>query len=92
MSEFAMPIMEGRSRGPHQKKPVFTWTPTPHQRAQAISNHSQSLERLRERGGVGWGELYCIFRCQGLFTIVHNEENEAKAKAYILANSGGVLS
>lgn len=33
---------------------------SPEQEAQALANHSQTLERLNERGGLSWAELAAI--------------------------------
>jgi hypothetical protein len=50
---FTMPIMEGKP----EKGSRFTWIPASAHRQQALSNHGQTLERLRERGGLAWSEL-----------------------------------
>lgn len=36
------------------------WHPTERDRAQAQRNHSQTLERLNERGGLAWDELRAV--------------------------------
>lgn len=38
----------------------FTWHPNDADRAQARSNHAQTLERLKERGGMSWCELCAV--------------------------------
>lgn len=65
VASFAMPMMpEGRMQKPGEVLPTFTWEPTAAQRQQARSNHGQTLERLRERGGVSWCELSAILECR----------------------------
>ncbi len=57
MSEvFRMPILRG------EKGACFEWEPNERDHFRAMRNHGQTLERLRERGGVNWGELDCILR------------------------------
>lgn len=51
---FTMPLIHGGES--------VTWTPTAADREQARQNHDQTLERLRQRGGVDWGELEAILR------------------------------
>lgn len=50
--QFTMPIIKTRED--------FTWVATRSDRHQAERNHRQSLERLKERGGVSWCELAAI--------------------------------
>lgn len=51
---FTMPII-------HSDPPEnVTWRPTESDRRQALYNHSQTLERLRERCGLDWGELLAV--------------------------------
>lgn len=38
----------------------FEWEPTVRDRKQAEANHSQTLERLNERGGLAWCELAAV--------------------------------
>lgn len=51
MTAFSMPIMSKEHPGP------FVWEPTTADIRQAYSNHGQTLERLKERGGLAWIEL-----------------------------------
>ncbi len=51
---FAMPIL----RDPTGAR--CTWKPTERDARRAQRNHGQTLARLRERGGVTWGELELI--------------------------------
>lgn len=39
---------------------VVLWTPTAEDRAQALANHDQTLERLASRGGMSWCEMAAI--------------------------------
>lgn len=56
----------------------------PHEK-QAIYNHSQTLERLAERGGLSWYEILCIL--QDVRDIdgmnIHNiDNNDCKRKVW----------
>lgn len=51
---FSMPIQDNELPGP------FVWAPTPEDRAQALKNHNQTLERLAQRGGMSWCEMAAI--------------------------------
>lgn len=82
-----MPVLD---RG--KSSETFTWEPTEAHRQQARANHGQTLERLRERGGLSWTELYVMLRGMGLFTVAHTPENKAKAKAWIVAQGIGRAS
>lgn len=53
---FTMPIMESLTTDPQ----AFVWAPTDDQQRRAHLNHGQSLEQLRDRGGVNWIELRLI--------------------------------
>lgn len=80
MSEpFKMPVM---SRGDGQE--YFTWVPTAAHREQAKFNHGQTLERLRERGGVDWMELYWILKGLGWGANKATAENEDICKRWCL--------
>lgn len=93
MTDFAMPIMERDDRDRRvAPNPIFTWPTTEDQRNRAKSNHGQTLERLRERGGVCWTELYCILRGVELFSIKHDADNQRKAKAWALNAYPNALS
>lgn len=59
-AQFDMPILTAETRKVGAKKEIFSWFPTKADRDQARENHSQTLERLRERGGVSWCELLAI--------------------------------
>jgi hypothetical protein len=55
-THFCMPIQDrtGKLPGP------FVWEPTAADRAQALANHFQTLERLAQRGGMAWSEMAAI--------------------------------
>lgn len=53
---FVMPILPRKP----ERDEGYQWFPTLRDRHRAILNHGQTLERLRERGGVSWGELVAI--------------------------------
>jgi hypothetical protein len=59
---FSMPIQNGRPgrrEDPALAGP-FVWVPTVGDRLWAEKNHGQSLERLKERGGMSWCEMAAI--------------------------------
>lgn len=56
----------------------------PHEK-QAIYNHSQTLERLSERGGLSWYEILCILQdVRGIEGMnIHNiDNNNCKRKVW----------
>lgn len=62
MTEFSMPIQNG---GNPNRRDVsldgpFVWSPTADDRRWADRNHGQTLERLKERGGMSWCEMVAI--------------------------------
>lgn len=54
----------------------------PHE-PQAIANHSQSLQRLAERGGLGWAEMLCVLEGRGW--RYGSEFSDEQAKSRVLA-------
>lgn len=56
----------------------------PHE-GQALYNHSQTLKRLAERGGLSWYEILCILEdtmnIDGM-DIRHIDDNECKRKVW----------
>lgn len=84
MSEpFTMPILGERDeRGKRLAKPSsFTWPAKTEHHYQAQRNHGQSLERLRERGGLCWSELRWVLK---LIKWCGDSVGEADAKAECL--------
>lgn len=68
---FEMPL-QTKSYGRRQFS--FVFEPTPERRAQAQNNHGQqSLERLRQRGGMSPGEMLAIAECREWKHIVEAE-------------------
>lgn len=67
---FTMPIQDPKLPGP------FVWEPTEADRRTARSNHSQTLERLAERGGMSWCEMAAI-----ILNRPHQRMDQAYAKA-----------
>ncbi len=57
MAEKQFPILGGK--GIIKSVP---WRLVEPHRDQAMRNHGQTLERLAERGGLGWAELFCIMQ------------------------------
>lgn len=51
-------------------------------RERILHNHGQTLERLNERGGLDWYELWCAFNERALFPMV--EINEAVMRKFVL--------
>lgn len=57
MDKRRFPILSGdRSDGPTS----VPWSIVEPHREQALRNHGQTLERLAERGGLGWAELFAV--------------------------------
>lgn len=64
----------------------------PHE-AQARRNHSQTLQRLAERGGLSWAEILAVLSDKtwkemgwnGLISAKEAEAREAKAKESVLS-------
>lgn len=53
--------MQIHSQGRSPGFPEFVeWEPSERDRQQAEANHGQTLERLNERGGLGWDELAAV--------------------------------
>lgn len=78
MSEFSMPIQnddDASLDGP------FVWSPTDEDRLWAKNNHSQTLERLKDRGGMSWCEMLAIVNHRPWHAA-----DQAKAKAACEAN------
>lgn len=92
MTAFAMPVTDQADAQGKRVKVTFTWEPTDAQRDRARRNHGQTLERLRERGGVCWTELYCILAGVELFSIRHNDANEEIVRAWALKRYPDALS
>lgn len=64
----------------------------PHE-AQAMRNHSQTLQRLAERGGLGWTEILAVLNDKtwkemgwiGVISPKEADEREENAKEAVLA-------
>lgn len=62
MTLFSMPIQNtnwGRDHDPSLNGP-FVWEATEEDRRWADRNHGQTLERLKQRGGMSWCEMVAI--------------------------------
>jgi hypothetical protein len=57
----------------------------PHEK-QAIRNHSQTLKRLAERGGLGWIEALCILEDREYDFHTKLTENSARIKVLEIVN------
>lgn len=61
MSDEMFPILEsGRYRVPRSYPRAVPWDVVAAHEKQAWHNHSQSLKRLADRGGLGWSELELV--------------------------------
>ena len=77
---FVMPILGSRAG---QKPALVSFYATDKIRRQAMANHYQTLERLRERGGLSWAELAAVLeerKWKALPADVAQERVLAKAK------------
>ena len=81
---FTMPIMLGAKF--NHAKASFTWVPTARDRKRADRNHGQTLERLRERGGLCWEEMAACLLDKGLWDEKF-ENAEARCNAEVGARS-----
>ncbi len=61
---------------------------------QAYENHSQTLERLAERGGLCWTELLCVLECRRWNDARELSEEAAKVRvlALVSAFNAGLLA
>lgn len=76
---FCMPIMrQGKNLG------HVTFKATDAIRSKARDNHGQTLERLAERGGLSWVELYCAVYNKRLGDVLHGDENREIARKHFL--------
>lgn len=59
---FSMPIQNPTWRDNYDSAldGPFVWEPTSEDRRWADRNHGQTLERLKERGGMSWCEMVAI--------------------------------
>jgi hypothetical protein len=64
MTERTFPILAGSPEAERQREVygrTVPWQAVEVIRAEALRVHSQSLERLAERGGLTWGEIGSLF-------------------------------
>lgn len=54
---------------------------------QAFKNHTQTLKRLAERGGLGWIEMLCVLEDRDYDFNTRLTEALAKAKVLEIINS-----
>ena len=66
-------------RFPIQGGPSIPWSMIAPYEDQAQRNHSQSLERLAERGGLSPGEALAVMECRSWGTITADYEGHRKA-------------
>ena len=78
------PILQGearRSQGPYPRS--VQWDLVKDHECQAQSNHSQSLARLAERGGLSPKELWCIVHDKKYYDPASQEMTEAKVMEWL---------
>lgn len=81
---FTMPIMLGWQH--RHAKGSFTWVPTARDRKRADHNHGQTLERLKERGGLCWEEMAACLLDKGLWDEKF-EDAESRCNAEVAARA-----
>ena len=81
---FTMPIQLGAEF--RYAKSSLTWVPTERDRARCMRNHNQTLERLKQRGGLDWGEMAACLFDKGLWDEKW-ENAEARCRAEVEARS-----
>lgn len=74
--ERRFPILGGRGRTGED----IPWAALEPHREQAMRNHGQTLERLAERGGLGWSEALAVIEDR----LWKNEMREEEAKLKVL--------
>ena len=79
MGDFRMPILSRMKCLGH-----VTFNATDEIRNRAQQNHGQSLERLRQRGGLGWTELYCAVYNKDLGSVVHNNASNEQVRKHFI--------
>lgn len=82
-SIFVMPILRRTVLKRGEVAETYRLADTKDHRDRAIQNHGQTLERLRERGGLGWTELYCVVCNKRPSDVRHNAEAKDAAMAYL---------
>lgn len=70
------PVLEGGMSVPWEAL-------VPHE-PQAKANHGQSLERLAERGGLGWSEMLAVLEGKGLKAVREVTDKDAKSRVLAL--------
>lgn len=74
-------VLRGQSRVPRTERDTWPaslpWVMVEPWRRQAELNHSQTLERINERGGLAPEELWCAAHGYGLRRIREITESEA---------------
>lgn len=80
---FVMPILPPIPKPRGWKPESYRITDTREVRDRAKRNHSQTLERLAERGGLSWTELYAVLMDKGLFDVRHDQQAKDKAREYL---------
>lgn len=61
------------------KRAVIPWRVIAPHEEQAQRNHSQSLKRLAERGGLCWSEAWGVLTGVGWSRLPRNQEDRCKA-------------
>ena len=66
-------------RRPHMGRSALPWALVEPHRAQARTNHGESLERLAEQGGLDWVDLWLVLSDQFLYPEPPITEEDARA-------------
>jgi hypothetical protein len=89
------PILSGQTHEAHEARRNHTpyprsvpWGLVRDHEAQAYSNHSQTLTRLAERGGLSPKELWCVVHDKKWHDPESQEMTEAKAIEWLRALDG----
>lgn len=94
MSDRRFPVIRGQSRAPRDVTATWPrsvpWSFVERFRERAESNHSQTLERLAERGGLAPDEMWLAAHDQPLSRFRQNVEppSEEVCGAWLIAEMG----
>jgi hypothetical protein len=87
-------VITGQSRVPRAEREAWPcevpWSLVEPWRARIEATHSQTLERLNERGGLGPDELWLAAHGHGLFKVKVDEREAASWLLRVLASHTAV--
>ena len=91
----AYPILQGQTRESHEARrngadypKTVPFELVKDNEKQAQSNHSQSLARLAERGGLSPMELWCVVNNLGFYEAIKQGMSESKAIEWLRSVKG----